>query len=76
MSQENVELVRRSWTADAFTALFDEHIVGLDVKRAEVRPRPCAGQIGRTSAVRDKGERDRDAQSPPKASAAAATISA
>jgi hypothetical protein len=27
MSRENVDLVRRSWTADAFTALFDEHIV-------------------------------------------------
>ena len=49
MSQENVDLARRSWTADAFTELFDEHIV-MDSRENPVPDLPEV-QIGRDEAI-------------------------
>ena len=49
MSQENVDLARRSWTADAFTELFDEHIV-LDSRENPVPDLPAVS-VGRDEAI-------------------------
>ena len=49
MSQENVDLARRSWTADAFTELFDEHIV-MDSRENPVPDLPEV-QVGRDEAI-------------------------
>jgi hypothetical protein len=49
MSKENVDFARRSWTADAFTELFDEHIV-LDSRENPVPDLPAVS-VGRDEAI-------------------------
>jgi ketosteroid isomerase-like protein len=49
MSQENVDLARRSWTADAFTELFDEHVV-MDSREHPVPDLPDV-LVGREKAI-------------------------
>ena len=50
MSQENVEIARNAWTADAFFALFDEYIV-MDSRASPVPGLPIV-EMGRDKAIK------------------------